>query len=73
VIYPNPNNGEFVVRSNSDISLTLINELGQIVRTVMVTESNNHTVSVSDLAKGIYFMTGQKDGAQIHQKIVVVK
>ena len=73
VIYPNPNNGEFTIETTGTVSLTLINELGQTVKTIELTEANNYKLSVTDLAKGIYFVSGQKDNELIRQKIVVTK
>jgi hypothetical protein len=72
-IYPNPNNGKFTIQSTGDIKLNLINELGQLVRVIQLTAANKHEVNVTDLAKGIYFVSGQKDNLQIYQKIVVTK
>jgi len=72
-VYPNPNNGEFMIESGSDITLTLVNELGQMIRTITMTGSNNHQVSVTGLAKGVYFISGQNSKVQIYQKIIVTK
>jgi len=73
IIYPNPSNGEFVVQANSELKMTLVNELGQLVRVIYLSPANGYKVSVSDLAKGIYFVTGQKENVQIHQKVLVTK
>ena len=72
-IYPNPNNGEFTINSVSDITLKLTNELGQIVKIINLSSMNDHKVSVSNLANGIYFMSGEKDNVKINQKIIVNK
>jgi hypothetical protein len=50
-----------------------VNELGQLVRVITLSDANNYKVSVNDLAQGIYFISGQKDTVQIYQKIVVTK
>ena len=71
IIYPNPNTGNFVIESGSEVNLTLVNELGQIIRTISMSGSTSHKVSVTDLPKGIYFITGKKDSILINQKIVV--
>ena len=72
-IYPNPNDGKFTLQSVDDIKLNLVNELGQLVRVIQLTAANQHEVNITDLAKGIYFVSGQKDTLQIYQKIVVTK
>ncbi|WP_317897578.1 T9SS type A sorting domain-containing protein [Aurantibacillus circumpalustris] len=72
-IYPNPNDGKFTIQTNADLKLSLVNELGQLIRVINLSATNNHEVNISDLAKGIYFVSGQKDGLQIYQKIIVTK
>lgn len=71
-VYPNPNNGEFVIKSDMPMQLNIINELGQTVREVSVTE-NTTEVIVSGLANGVYFITGQSEGNRIATKLVVNK
>ncbi|WP_317898462.1 T9SS type A sorting domain-containing protein [Aurantibacillus circumpalustris] len=73
IIYPNPNDGKFTIQTNADLKLSLVNELGQLIRVINLSATNNHEVNIIDLAKGIYFVSGQKDGLQIYQKIVVTK
>jgi hypothetical protein len=72
-IYPNPSNGVFTIETNSAIQLNLVNELGQLVRVISLSDANNYQVSVNDLEQGIYFIFGQKENVQIYQKIVVTK
>lgn len=72
-IFPNPNNGVFTIKSNESINLNVINELGQIVKSISLTESNNNQVSISGLSNGIYFLVGQTNSSKINQKIVVTK
>jgi len=66
LVYPNPNNGEFTIRAQGDLSLTVINELGQIDRTLFLSGANDYKISVTDLTKGIYFITGRKDNVQVN-------
>jgi hypothetical protein len=56
-IYPNPNNGQFFVSSESAITLNLTNTLGQIIRTVELNSENGFHVEVSGLAKGVYYLS----------------
>ncbi|MDP3556801.1 MAG: T9SS type A sorting domain-containing protein [Bacteroidota bacterium] len=72
-VYPNPNNGEFVLSANVEIELIIINTLGQIVKTITLNETNNHHVSVSNIANGIYFVVGQHDKKTISKKIIINK
>lgn len=73
LVYPNPNNGEFTISSEVDLKLSIVNELGQIVKTLVLESVNEHKVSVSGLAEGIYFLTGASDNTVFNQKIVISK
>ncbi|MCC6372314.1 MAG: T9SS type A sorting domain-containing protein [Bacteroidia bacterium] len=70
-LYPNPNSGEFKISYNSAVNLSLVNELGQVVKTISLDETNNYTYSVTGLANGIYLINGETQGRKINQKIVV--
>jgi hypothetical protein len=70
-IYPNPNNGNFTVRSDVSLSLSLINALGQVVSRIDLTENNNKEITVSDLPTGVYFISGLKDGVKVNKKIII--
>jgi len=73
LVYPNPNGGEFAISSSGYLDLKLVNELGQEIRIITLSGQNNHRASVSDLAKGIYFIVGQNNNGRINQKIIVTK
>jgi hypothetical protein len=74
MVYPNPNNGEFTIRSTgTDLKLILVNELGQLIQHLELSAGNNHLISVKDLAKGIYFLSGSTETGAFNQKIVVTK
>ncbi len=68
-IYPNPNNGEFFITSEKEMTLSVINELGQVIKKLDVDSKNNYQVSVSNLPNGIYFVVGEG----VNKKIVVSK
>jgi hypothetical protein len=70
-ILPNPNNGSFTIKSSTNGNYTLVNELGQTVSLFELTEANNYSVAISDLATGIYFVIA-KDNS-FRTKIVVTK
>jgi hypothetical protein len=71
ICYPNPNNGAFSIRSAFDINLSVVNELGSLIKTISLNESNDRQIRISDLSSGLYFIVGQNNGKQIKQKIVV--
>ena len=73
MVYPNPSNGEFTITGDSDITLKIVNELGQEVSSLKLSTQNDHKVSVSNLANGIYFIVGQNENGSVNQKIIVSK
>ena len=72
-IYPNPSNGDFTISANSEMSLKIANNLGQVVKTILVNSANDYKVSVSNLPNGIYFIVGDNNNQTIKQKIIVAK
>lgn len=73
IIYPNPNNGTFTIKAESDLSLNIFNELGQLVRSISVTQSNNYEINIQELPSGIYFIMDRDGGQSVSQKIVVTR
>lgn len=68
-IYPNPNYGSFVISGAGNTELLLLNQLGQVVRKLHA--GNDAEVTVSGLAKGIYFVTGKINNRDVNYKVVV--
>lgn len=73
IIYPNPNNGDCTIKAGSEITLTVINELGQVVKTLILNEANHNEATLDNLASGIYFVYGSNQSVVFKQKIVVTK
>ncbi len=71
IIYPNPSNGEFFIQTDKDLQLQLINELGQVIKTLDLNTTNDHKVQMSDVAKGVYFIVSRNNGEAQAQKIIV--
>ncbi|MBL7884315.1 MAG: T9SS type A sorting domain-containing protein [Bacteroidia bacterium] len=73
-VYPNPSTGTFVVRTAAKkASYSIYNELGQVVRTVELTASNNYSTTINDLANGVYTISGIVEGKVVKQRIVINK
>jgi hypothetical protein len=70
-IYPNPNNGRFNIFSATDMELSIINELGQIIQYLSLNDLNDHRLELQNFANGIYFVVGIGNGELIKQKIIV--
>lgn len=72
-LYPNPSNGLITLKAQSDISLSISNELGQVVKTVVLSATNNHEAVVDDLRSGVYFVTGNNNAILVKQKVIISK
>ena len=72
-IYPNPNGGNFVVRSAVDGYYSIQNEIGQIIQTFAIHQDSTHEIQIEGLAPGIYFIIGSGKRHAIRQKIIVLK
>ncbi len=72
-VFPNPTHGVVTVRSVNAGSFAIMNELGQILKTLDLTEANNYTVLVTDLESGFYTLVSLNDTKVKSQRIVVVK
>lgn len=70
-LFPNPTNGFFTIKSVSDTDVSIVNGLGKIVKNLHLSSVNDNLVDVSDLASGIYFITGSENGEFFSQKLIV--
>jgi hypothetical protein len=71
--YPNPNKGSFTLVSPDDVALSLVNSLGELLKTINLTDGNNHHVQIEGLSQGIYFLVCRQASQSIVQKIVVTE
>jgi hypothetical protein len=72
-IYPNPNNGNFIISSPVNITISIVNEVGQVIKVVALDGKNDQRVSIAEFTNGIYFVAGNQGGQVIKQKIIVAK
>jgi hypothetical protein len=70
-VYPNPNNGNFTIQVKTEMQLSLVNELGQLIRELSFTEENQFSQNLEGLSGGIYFVRGNYNGSPIQSKLVV--
>jgi hypothetical protein len=69
-IQPNPNNGEFIVKSNKHISVIKITDVfGKVVQ-VLQPSGLDILVDIQGQAKGMYFVNVMTDGKQQIFKVV---
>lgn len=71
--YPNPNNGSFIIESNHDIKISVVNSLCQIVKTIELNSTNNFKIDITGLSAGIYFVKAQGADQVTGYKIIVEK
>lgn len=69
MLYPNPNSGEFVIKSTREETIHICNELGQLILTRHLNADNNYSATVTDLPGGVYFVGNELK----KKKIVVIK
>lgn len=73
LVYPNPSNGIVNIQADVNMDLTVINELGQPVRSLKLNDANSRQVTVDGLAAGIYFVISTDRSLSVKQKIVITK
>jgi hypothetical protein len=59
-VYPNPNEGAFIVQTDSPMNLSVINLLGERLREIHLTSENDYKVILTGFRRGIYFICGDK-------------
>lgn len=67
LVFPNPNNGEFIIQSQLEDVVTIVNELGQVIQTIELNRGNNFSYQIVNLPNGIYFLIGKT----VKQKVIV--
>jgi hypothetical protein len=68
-VYPNPNSGAFTISVTKTSRILLMNEIGQLVRSLECRKEEENKVLVTGLAPGIYFIA--IDGEKGTIKIIV--
>ncbi len=71
-VYPNPNNGEFTIQSENDLTVKVVNQLGQVVYSDVLNTENNKKTNISNLPVGLYYVVCS-DGQSSVSKAVIVK
>ncbi|MCG8573876.1 MAG: T9SS type A sorting domain-containing protein [Flavobacteriales bacterium] len=72
-IYPNPNKGEFILKSNAGMigaQLEILNDLGKVIYTQSISQSQE-VISLSDLAGGVYMLRLATDEGLVIKKVIV--
>ena len=72
-IYPNPNNGTFMIRSSVSGEFSLTDALGQKIQNISLHADVPYQLSNETISSGIYYVTANDQTHLIRNKIVVVK
>ncbi len=71
IVYPNPARQNFTIEvSDPAAELTLVNQLGQVVRKIPNT-GEAITVNVADVSPGIYFLSSASASSVFQQKLLI--
>lgn len=70
-VYPNPNEGQFVMKSDKAMELILLNQLGQQLQIIRLDETNNYSQEMNVQTAGVYFVVPTQPGSGILRKIIV--
>lgn len=70
VVYPNPGNGNFTIRSDYDMAIQVISVLGEIITEANLTAQNDHNLNLTDLPSGLYFLK-EKNNSNSTVRIVI--
>lgn len=72
-IYPNPSIASFTLKSTEPTDLTIINALGETLKTLSLNHSNNNQISIEGFSAGIYFIVSNLGQRSFNQKIIVTQ
>jgi hypothetical protein len=70
-VYPNPNQGVFIIRSAQAGNYRLLNSTGQLIEEIQLSDSNNYSFEVTGLSSGLYFIQGMIGTEYVQQKVIV--
>ena len=70
-IFPNPSNGSITLIGNKTAQISISNGLGQIVKTLELSEANQFKMEINDLPNGIYIV--RSDSMSLTNKVIILK
>jgi hypothetical protein len=70
-VYPNPNTGQFTIRTSTAGNYELLNGIGQLLESFTLGGQQPMSKDVQGLSNGVYFIRNAEDGSV--QRVVVAK
>lgn len=64
-VFPNPASESFTIKAKTLTKVKLINDQGQIIKELDLTSSNNFSITITDLQKGIYIVRTKTDSIKL--------
>ncbi len=72
-VYPNPAETKIHVQINHAMQVSVVNSMGQFMKTVFLNESNNYTITLDEFPQGIYYVVGKTGEELVKGKFIVSK
>jgi hypothetical protein len=69
-VYPNPNQGQFVIESKLPGEFELINAVGQVVQRFSLGAEFGFSYEVRELSEGVYFVRELREDGALQRLIV---
>jgi hypothetical protein len=70
-IFPNPSSGYFMLRTEVDAIVEISDELGRLISEYNLDATDDHTIKVLGLKRGIYFIKVSSRASKFTRKIIV--
>jgi hypothetical protein len=71
-VYPNPNNGNFIIEFLKEGNYKIINQLGQEMAYFQCSANKNNVLIMNNLQDGVYYVISEGNQNLSRQKIVVI-
>nr|MBA3901352.1 T9SS type A sorting domain-containing protein [Bacteroidota bacterium] len=73
-VYPNPNDGRFIISTDKEAEYTLVNSLGQVIQVIQVKAADNFKAEVTGISTGVYYIIGvEENNTPVYKKIMVTR
>lgn len=71
-LFPNPSNGQVVLKYSKTQSVLIMNALGQVLKKIDLESAGTFEINLPDLAEGVYFLQSTIPGAN-SKKLIIAK